>query len=182
MYGCTVQNAPEETRIYPFLLSKLCPFFSFSYSRFGIQKSKEATSRVNLFKELKIPNVFTMESSFCGNDEGPYAGYHFTIENLEQAGRDFSRTLLVYSDIYTPPELENLSFEDFNIFKKNSEEDADDELDPKDTIETERKKSTNSPTKKKASGSGAESSDNNCDSQKDCESKVSLRKSDNETG
>lgn len=36
MYGCNNSKAPEETRIFPFLLSKISPFFSFEYSRFGI--------------------------------------------------------------------------------------------------------------------------------------------------
>jgi len=41
---------------------------------------------VATFNELKFPNIFTMESSFCGNDIGPNAGMHFTRENLEQVG------------------------------------------------------------------------------------------------
>ena len=36
MYGCNNANAPEETRIFPYLLSKISPFFSFENSRFGI--------------------------------------------------------------------------------------------------------------------------------------------------
>ena len=82
MYGCNFPNAPEETRIFPYMLSKLCPYFYFNYSRFGVQKSKEKTARIVLFKEMKIPNIFTMESSFCGNDKGPHAGKHFTRKNL----------------------------------------------------------------------------------------------------
>ena len=69
MYGCNNPALPQETREFPFLLDKICPYFLFSYSKFGVQKSKESTARVALYKELnKIPNIFTMESSFCGND------------------------------------------------------------------------------------------------------------------
>jgi hypothetical protein len=68
MYGCNVSNAPEETRLYPFLLSRICPFFSFGLSRFGNQKSKDATARVALFNEYRIPCIYTTESTFCGND------------------------------------------------------------------------------------------------------------------
>jgi hypothetical protein len=68
MYGCHVPAAPEDTRLYPFILSKICPFFTYNLSRFGNQKSKEATARVAMFNELKIPAIYTMESSFCGND------------------------------------------------------------------------------------------------------------------
>lgn len=50
-------------------------YFCYDYSRFGVQKSKEATARVALYKELKnVPNIFTMESSFAGVDFGPAAG------------------------------------------------------------------------------------------------------------
>jgi len=35
------------------MLSKLNPYFSFENSRFGVQKSKEATARIALWKELK---------------------------------------------------------------------------------------------------------------------------------
>ena len=80
-------------------MSKICPFFSFNYSRFGNQKSKEATARIAMFNEVKIPGIYTMESSFCGMDEGPYANYHFSTDNLMQTGRDFCRTLLIFQSI-----------------------------------------------------------------------------------
>ena len=36
-----------------------------------MQKSKEATARIALFKELKnVPCIYTMESSFAGIDFG----------------------------------------------------------------------------------------------------------------
>lgn len=63
-----MSSGPEETRLYPYLLSKFCPYFSFGLSRFGNQKSKEATARVALFNEFKFPAIYTMESTFCGND------------------------------------------------------------------------------------------------------------------
>jgi hypothetical protein len=60
-------------------MSKINPYFSFDYSRFGVQKSKEATARVALFRELRnVPAVYTMESSFAGVDMGKAAGSHFT--------------------------------------------------------------------------------------------------------
>ena len=35
MYGCNTPQCPEETRIFPYILSKICPFFIYSYSKFG---------------------------------------------------------------------------------------------------------------------------------------------------
>ena len=55
-----------------------------------------------LFNELKCPAIYTIESSFCGNDEGPYKGYHFSTTNLMQTGRDFCRTLMLYLPIQVP--------------------------------------------------------------------------------
>ena len=70
MYGNNYQEKPDATRVFPFILSKLCDFFSFELSRFSMHKSKEATARIAIWKELKIPNIFTMEASFSGADKG----------------------------------------------------------------------------------------------------------------
>ena len=52
--------------ILPFIMSKIGkPHFSYDYSRFKMQRNKESTARITLFRELKIQNVFTMEASFC---------------------------------------------------------------------------------------------------------------------
>jgi hypothetical protein len=67
IYGNTDPSCPEATRIFPFMLSKIAkPHFSYDYSRFKVQRNKESTARIAMWKELKIPNVFTMEASFCG--------------------------------------------------------------------------------------------------------------------
>jgi cytosolic carboxypeptidase protein 2/3 len=52
MYGCNKKDAPAWCRMFPYLLSKVNGFFKFADSRFGVQKSKEATARVAMFKEL----------------------------------------------------------------------------------------------------------------------------------
>lgn len=109
MYGCNRHNNPQACRVLPYMLSKLNPYFSFEDSKFGIQKSKEATARVALFKELKsVDNVFTMESSFAGVDMGKDKGAHLTTEMMETVGRDLCRTILIYAQIYVPPELAKL--------------------------------------------------------------------------
>jgi hypothetical protein len=53
-------------------MSKLCDYFSFEQSRFSTSRTKDGTARVAMFKELNIPNIFTMEASFCGADKGKY--------------------------------------------------------------------------------------------------------------
>lgn len=96
IYGCNVPESPQACKLFPFILSKISPIFSYQYSRFGVQKSKESTMRVALFKDLKIPQIYTMESSFCGPDFGKFIGMHFTGEILAGIGRDLCRTLIVF--------------------------------------------------------------------------------------
>lgn len=93
IYGCDNPTEPAECRVFPYILSKISPVFSYAASRFGVQKSKERTLRISLFKELKIPNVFTLEASFCGTHLGP----HFTMNTLKNVGRDLCRALVAYS-------------------------------------------------------------------------------------
>lgn len=77
MYGNHMNTDWVGTRIFPFIMGKLLDYFSFNYSRFNYSWAKEATARISLYKDLKIPNVFTMEASFLGPDKGEYAGKHF---------------------------------------------------------------------------------------------------------
>ena len=63
------------------MLSKLSKFFHFGSCRFGVQKSKESTARVSLYKDLKVPNIFTLESTFSGVDFGVWV-----------CGSDFKRS------------------------------------------------------------------------------------------
>ena len=58
----------------------------YGYSKFSCHKSKEATARIAMFNEVKIPAIYTMESSFCGSNIGPYQNYHFSTDNLMQTG------------------------------------------------------------------------------------------------
>ena len=63
-----------------------------------------------LFNELRQhPAIYTVESSFCGNDVGKFAKYHFSTENLMQTGVDFCRSILIYAALQVPmPVLESL--------------------------------------------------------------------------
>lgn len=87
MYGNNNQSAPEQVRLFPFIMSKLLSYFSYDFSRFVVQRSKESTARVALWRELKLSAVYTMEASFCGADRGPLAGEHFSTEHLEECGK-----------------------------------------------------------------------------------------------
>ena len=40
-----------------------------------------------MFHKLRIPFVFTLESSFAGANKGALAGYHFSQGDLSNVGR-----------------------------------------------------------------------------------------------
>ena len=46
-------------------------FYKFSDCRFRIEKCKESTARVVIFREFNIMNAFTLESSFFGKEPDP---------------------------------------------------------------------------------------------------------------
>ena len=66
IYGCHDKNKPFACREFPFLISKLYQPFSFKDCNFLMKKEKRGTARVALYETFRIPNIFTLESSFCG--------------------------------------------------------------------------------------------------------------------
>ncbi|KAB0341322.1 hypothetical protein FD754_018248 [Muntiacus muntjak] len=102
MYGCDGSDRCKalylQQRIFPLMLSKNCPNkFSFSSCKFNIQKSKEGTGRVVMWK-MGIRNSFTMEATFCGSTLGDKRGTHFNTKDLESMGYHFCDSLLDYCD------------------------------------------------------------------------------------
>jgi hypothetical protein len=80
------------------MFDRLCPHFSFSGCSFAIHKAKESTGRVVVWREFQLINSFTCEASFCGPSQGMYKGLHFNIQMYMNMGKDFCRTLAVYSE------------------------------------------------------------------------------------
>lgn len=99
MYGNNYLHNPESTRLFPFILSKLDPeIFSFQKSKFTVSRDKESSSRVAMWRLLKIPGVYTLETSLCG--AGIHSSMpHFNIRNLQYLGKQLCLALLVYQDI-----------------------------------------------------------------------------------
>ena len=86
-----------------------------------------------MFNDLKMPAIYTMESSFCGNDQGPYANYHFSLDNLLQMGRDFCRTLFIYNHISLPQNMtENLLQQIMSLYEHYRLENEDKNVLQKD--------------------------------------------------
>ena len=51
-------------------------------------KYKRGTGRINLFQELDNENVFTLETSYFGCNQGKYINQYFNIEMLKEIGKD----------------------------------------------------------------------------------------------
>lgn len=99
MYGNSGRvNDRMKEKIFPRLLDKNLDVFNFPDCSFQVQKAKEATARIVMWKELGITNTFTLEASFCGPDQGKYADYHFNIDILEEVGHKFCETVLDFCD------------------------------------------------------------------------------------
>ena len=91
-----------------------------------MQKAKEATARIVIWKEIGITNTFTLEASFCGPDQGRYSDFHFNIMMLEEAGHKFCETILDFCDpdqIKVKQVLEELEI----MLPKASDSESDDE-------------------------------------------------------
>lgn len=70
--------------------------FSFPDCRFSIHKSKESTARVALWREYKIPNIFTLEASFYGYDVKEGKTVPYTITDFMNIGRSLCKSIYVY--------------------------------------------------------------------------------------
>uniref|UniRef100_A0A3P8ZFT4 Cytosolic carboxypeptidase 2 n=1 Tax=Esox lucius TaxID=8010 RepID=A0A3P8ZFT4_ESOLU len=101
MYGCANSDDPTQRlreRIFPLMMSKnAADKFSFRSCKFRVQKSKEGTGRIVMWR-LGIRNSYTMESTFGGSTLGNRKGTHFTMRDLKSLGYYFCDTLLDYCD------------------------------------------------------------------------------------
>ncbi|XP_054442939.1 cytosolic carboxypeptidase 2 [Pteronotus mesoamericanus] len=100
LYGCN-SNDPKSwlhERVFPLMLSKNAPEkFSFHSCNFKVQKCKEGTGRVVMWR-MGILNSYTMESTFGGSTLGNKRDTHFTTEDLKSLGYHVCDTLLDFCD------------------------------------------------------------------------------------
>ncbi|XP_070828118.1 cytosolic carboxypeptidase 2 [Chaetodon trifascialis] len=101
MYGCNNRDDASvklHERVFPLMMSKnAANKFSFKSCKFRVQKSKEGTGRIAMWK-LGIKNSYTMEATFGGSTLGDRRGTHFTTRDLKSIGFYFCDTLLDYCD------------------------------------------------------------------------------------
>lgn len=115
MYACGLRsNDPEALRsnllakLVPLCLSTRNRIFSLRDTKFRLEKSKEGTARIVMFRELNIVNSYTLEASFYGPshvaalaNRDPEPGEangdsHMNEEHLAGLGRDLCRAILYF--------------------------------------------------------------------------------------
>ncbi|XP_045681114.1 cytosolic carboxypeptidase 2 [Phyllostomus hastatus] len=100
LYGCNNSDRKYwlHERVFPLMLSKNAPEkFSFHSCNFKVQKSKEGTGRVVMWR-MGVLNSYTMESTFGGSTLGNKRDTHFTTEDLKSLGYHVCDTLLDFCD------------------------------------------------------------------------------------
>ncbi|CAL4162891.1 unnamed protein product, partial [Meganyctiphanes norvegica] len=75
--------------LLPKLASNLMTTFSLSDCHFQIERGREATARVAVWRQFGIPMSYTMEASTCGCDQGPYKNCHLSPRLLLESGDGF---------------------------------------------------------------------------------------------
>jgi hypothetical protein len=101
IYGNPTSD-PSASRLLPYILSQISPFFSYPGCSFQLQSYKESTQRITMFRELKMPAIYTMEATFSGMSFGPHTGQHMTVEQLQLVGKHLALALLLYGGLAPP--------------------------------------------------------------------------------
>jgi len=92
-----VKEFTKDVTLFPQLLQISTSLFSFSDCSFRVQKSKESTGRVNVYRESDGEILsYTLEASLGGMDVGPLKGNHLNYNHFEQMGHAFCDALLEY--------------------------------------------------------------------------------------
>lgn len=115
LYGCSVketlwQSAVDTVgvkedpgyRTIPKTLDRIAPAFSFNSCNYLVEKSRSATARVVVWREIGVLRSYTMESTYNGCDQGIYKGLQLGTTELQDMGVKFCHSLLsVSKDVKT---------------------------------------------------------------------------------
>ncbi|XP_066949748.1 cytosolic carboxypeptidase 1-like isoform X2 [Macrobrachium rosenbergii] len=114
MYGCSRlqswwpgdKDTPDspDFMLLPRLAQNCMGTFSLRDCHFQIERAREATARVAVWRQFDIPMSYTMEASTCGCDQGPYKNYHLSPKELIESGEGFC---LALSYLVSTPEVLN---------------------------------------------------------------------------
>ncbi|XP_012141750.1 cytosolic carboxypeptidase 1 isoform X3 [Megachile rotundata] len=91
-------DQPVQYLMLPHLMQRVSPAFALPLCSFKVERNKESTARVAIWRQLGVCRSYTMESSFCGCDQGALAGLHLDTKHLKAIGEDFCQALSMMKD------------------------------------------------------------------------------------
>ncbi|XP_072291842.1 cytosolic carboxypeptidase 4 [Eucyclogobius newberryi] len=110
LYGCSVKETLWQSsvdtvgvkedpgyRTIPKTLDRLAPAFSINSCNYLVEKSRSATARVVVWREIGVLRSYTMESTFNGCDQGICKGLQMGTRELQEMGVKFCHSLLSVS-------------------------------------------------------------------------------------
>ena len=96
-FYCNHKENRRHCSLFPFICSKVSKIISYNQSNFKMPRYKKGTGRMNLFYELNLNNIVTLETSFFGtNRRGENVRCYFNRETLKEIGRDICLGMLSY--------------------------------------------------------------------------------------
>lgn len=109
LYGCSVKETLWQSgstvdtvglkedpgyRTIPKTLDRIAPAFSFNSCNYLVEKSRSATARVVVWREMGVLRSYTMESTYNGCDQGIYKDRQTGTRELQEMGLKFCHSLL----------------------------------------------------------------------------------------
>ena len=106
-------------RKFPFICGKISKIIQLNKSRFKMPKYKRGTGRINLYNELNIENIVTLETSYFGCNEGEYINKYFNADLLKEIGRDICNGILIsHYNSYPQKEIKEINNENLDFTTK----------------------------------------------------------------
>ncbi|KAK4304640.1 hypothetical protein Pmani_023422 [Petrolisthes manimaculis] len=122
MYGCSRslswwppdKDQPDhpDFMLLPRLAQNCMATFSLSDCHFLIERARETTARVAVWRQFEIPMSYTMEASTCGCDQGPYKNQHLSTKQLLESGEGLCVAL---SYLTSTPDIDNTNTPSCNM-------------------------------------------------------------------
>ncbi|CEG47357.1 aps kinase atp sulfurlyase pyrophosphatase fusion protein [Plasmopara halstedii] len=112
----------SDPRAFPVIVARHTSCFSLPGCNFKIHKSKVSTARVVVNQELGVTNSYTLEASFCGPDVGKNKDTQFSTYDLEDVGRAWCQSLIVYYGLTN--EVEALDAEQTRVEKLENQQEV----------------------------------------------------------
>uniref|UniRef100_A0A3B4WBP4 tubulin-glutamate carboxypeptidase n=1 Tax=Seriola lalandi dorsalis TaxID=1841481 RepID=A0A3B4WBP4_SERLL len=149
LYGCSVKETLWQSgsavdtvglkedpgyRTIPKALDRIAPAFSFNSCNYLVEKSRSATARVVVWREMGVLRSYTMESTYNGCDQGIYKGLQTGTRELQEMGMKFCHSLLsVTKDmkaLYSRTLISNIDLDHNNILDHKSHNCFEDDEPP----------------------------------------------------